>query len=659
MSLISKIIWISSFALSYLPSSALALQCESSPLPIKTRVKIQDVPGYFFKVDGTGRYITFTTAQGNRLIDLQDKKTQKDPKPIPGKIDAVFSPDGKYLFTPHHGMHAFDANKLETQPFKNNDFSSAKVGMSPQTEGVYQSLGQTENGTYTMLTDKNGASLSTVSASGGKLSFGPQKVFCKEQFGNGMMDLPMLSKDGKFLSAYNELTQSTQVFNVGSEGNCSLAMDLGFPTGKANFSFDGKQMAFHVDHFRTSGGGYFSNVDSKITKDVYVVNLEKSGTGLNTKLTPIGIAQASHTEAMGDGSYYPEFTKNGDLVYLTDKGNFFEFNVLELKKLHFVPFSSISEGINSRGTPLTLFCQEKDLPATIIHSLWLALCQTPQEANELDKDLFALNINPETCKKLIEDPRATELLRQNPVAKGITKEVLLAACPKPTAKPNEETLGSWPVQEPERARALFQKNCNSCHSVPIAYKTITANLWYYDETGTRVKSKEVQKTVTLPPLDFMNLSAQDIGAVRQALNGSGNFQMPKNGSLSSSDRDEMLIALNRQLLNPSLATQSKVNKPESVVLDFYSVMRVQELIKEADPNETLFGLRTDQEMREAHIFCRYRGEKCIQLESMFLKKLGPTPKAGTGAFDQYDRRLKSFYCSLPKDQPAFAKCTQK
>jgi hypothetical protein len=56
--------------------------------------------------------------------------------------------------------------------------------------------------------------------------------------------LPILSRDGSRLSVYNGNTATTQIYKLSMpSGHCELELDIGAPTGKGAFSFDGTYFA--------------------------------------------------------------------------------------------------------------------------------------------------------------------------------------------------------------------------------------------------------------------------------------------------------------------------------------------------------------------------------------------------------------------------------
>ena len=58
------------------------------------------------------------------------------------------------------------------------------------------------------------------------------------------LSLPILSKDGREMSARDERTGTTKVFRLGPNGACREVFDSGMQTTKATFNYDGALLAF-------------------------------------------------------------------------------------------------------------------------------------------------------------------------------------------------------------------------------------------------------------------------------------------------------------------------------------------------------------------------------------------------------------------------------
>ncbi|MBA2403450.1 MAG: PD40 domain-containing protein, partial [Bdellovibrionales bacterium] len=117
--------------------------CSLKEGPGKKIIKIDDIPGYFFKVHPDGKYLSFIGPSSNKLMNLETGAQY----PTPGNVDPVWSPDGKFLTYPdaekgslsfHHGDElinsavAGDATKSTTLP--------------SEYKGVYQSIGANGSG---------------------------------------------------------------------------------------------------------------------------------------------------------------------------------------------------------------------------------------------------------------------------------------------------------------------------------------------------------------------------------------------------------------------------------------------------------------------------------------------------------------------------------
>lgn len=96
---------------------------------------------------------------------------------------------------------------------------------------------------------------------------------------------PMLSKDGSKIGVFNVKTQTTQILYVDAKtGDCKETLngdpktriDLGRPTGKVDFSYDGKKIAFHSQGTSDTDDNRWISVPSGGTvANSYVVDLDK------------------------------------------------------------------------------------------------------------------------------------------------------------------------------------------------------------------------------------------------------------------------------------------------------------------------------------------------------------------------------------------------
>ncbi len=69
------------------------------------------------------------------------------------------------------------------------------------------------------------------------------------------LSLPIISKDGREMSARDERTGTTKVFRMLSGGRCDEVVDLGIRTSKVAWHRTGRKLVFALPRVRTRGGG--------------------------------------------------------------------------------------------------------------------------------------------------------------------------------------------------------------------------------------------------------------------------------------------------------------------------------------------------------------------------------------------------------------------
>jgi hypothetical protein len=507
--------------------------CTINPASADKTVKIQGVPGFFFKVHPDGDYITFIETEHNTLLDL----TTGQEFPTVGSIDPVWSPDGKFLTHPGGGPVKKGGKEMEGLQFYHGDeilkasIEGTHKDVKPfnsQLQGVYQSIGVKE-GKYKVITDHEGISMADFeySAEGPKQTSDVYKP-CSNIQGLGT-DLPMLSKDGRYLSAYDSNSNSTKVYKLKGK-ECDLALDLGYGTGKVSFNQDSSQISFHVDQFSEFENGYFSGVGKDKLKNVVVLNLEETSEG---KLTPASWAIASQNVRPGDGGYYPDFDKHGNLYFLEDLDNNFQMvkvspGTLEFRKMeenllfgkeHCV---SCDGGISMKS------------PYDILARMWVNVCGKEDALPMHHYRELVMAIDPLECQKMVQDFWLETL--------GISKDELLKTCPQNPPKLPQE-VGEWDPNQRLEAEGLLKAKCVACHRTPLTYEskeslTIMTGPTTYD-------FEEITLKKSMQPL---NIDELDYQVASDMLNAIMSRKMPKNDPLSDKQTKELSNYLQKRML---------------------------------------------------------------------------------------------------------------
>ncbi len=558
--------------------------CDIYDIPYKRQVKVNDLPSFFFKVHPNGEYIGYIGQKGNKLLNLNTGHEIF----LPGYIDPTFSTDGKFLIVPmskdqlasgeagsppDYSVSSSDKDDFNTaitffdfDLFVNLSLSKSirpemtkKAFQSPSivdlnNTGVYQST-SVKGSELKLLTDQDGASSSTFQTGANQQVTSvsaPQKM-CKNVL-KFKTDLPMLSKDGNFISIFNDETNTTQIYKLGENNNCELSLDLGIATGKVSFNADSSQVTFHIDRFGKPNGGYFSGVASDISKEVFVLNLDQKKNGDKTILVPTTWARASRPASLGDGSYYSDFDSNGDIHFLSDQNNYFEFVQVDQKKLNFVPFMNnvISKKKIETSDKKSIDCikiNEDAQSPFLIGLMWNKVCSKINVPNAEEVIFNFMSLDKNNCEELVKSQWGNLTLSDLQTSSGqlivrpnfssVNLRDLLAACPKskPLAPPTV-VVGAWKEKSSAEFKEVLKQKCLVCHSREIDYEKDLPVRHFYNEKNDIVKTETAIKKIKLTPFNpdaiDIKLAAKFIKAIKAT---DPKLRMPKVGSLNKEEKE--------------------------------------------------------------------------------------------------------------------------
>ena len=296
---------------------------------------------------------------------------------IPDKSDAVATPDGRYMsvpsmYTPDGYVRFYDNEVLLDHLARGEDADGVPPVFVHEHDGLkqvyYQSLGHVSSeaaggdrtDTYRMIFSgtQNATGFRMVdyrfTRTGDALSVTPSPPIplCPE-IENDLMT-PFVSKDGQYVAAYTSPVAearyasgaSLKVFRIaavdyaGGRASCEQVADLGFVAGKADFSFDGNSLTFHISNVNyltvfISGGEVFGpgkNADT-LSTDVVVARLTRDENGIIDGVD--GLQRLTTADAIGAGNYFPAFLPDGRVFYISHvrpaDGELprFEFNVVD------------------------------------------------------------------------------------------------------------------------------------------------------------------------------------------------------------------------------------------------------------------------------------------------------------------------------------------
>ena len=226
----------------------------------------------YARVSSDGRLLAYTSGRGSdRTVIVTDLYTH-DVLFAEAGMDAFFSPNDLqlvYLGYSQDGTPAVNVYDLA------NDETTRD--MAPVELGDYLSWGKSGSGDVILTIEGNYFFLRNSRAVLPHSRIPP----CP---GIGVGDRPLLSKDGRRVTTF---VQGAIV--VRNLDDCESIIDTGVQGGKADFSWDGRFVAFHT--LKPSGDGY----------EIAVIDLD-------------GRTIRTVTDLPGS-SYFPSWTKDGRLVF--------------------------------------------------------------------------------------------------------------------------------------------------------------------------------------------------------------------------------------------------------------------------------------------------------------------------------------------------------
>lgn len=367
----------------------------------------------------------------NYLYDLTTGKRIR----IPDKSDAVATPDGKYMtvpgeYTTDNYPRFYDNTVLLRHLKQGTDASDVEPVFIHEHNGLknsfYQSLGTLEStpntDVYRMIFSGTGnesgfrmADYRFETSDGALTVTASDPIPLCPEIDNDLMT-PFVSKDGQYVAAYTssvsdweyannaslKIYQITDVNYDQGFAACKEVVDFGFPAGKADFSFDGNSLTFHISNvsylavFISSGDVYGESDDPGILNtDVMVANLTRDEEGVINGFS--GVRRLTTTKDIGAGSYFPAFFPDGMLFYishpLTKPGNEprFEFQVVNPNVGH------SNENLYSDAN--TVKAAQK------IGNLWTSSCLETDNYDYAPHELpfFVYSLSAEQCRSLIDD----------------------------------------------------------------------------------------------------------------------------------------------------------------------------------------------------------------------------------------------------------------
>jgi hypothetical protein len=293
--------------------------------------------------DAKGHRVVGVTSLGkNQLYDLTAGKRLR----IPGKSDAVATPDGLYVtLPPRHGepdntlrfypalpmlesLRAGGPSSMPEAELKYKPRGSRVWNAFAQSTGILkqQQQGDSEITVYRVLFAGDASeAFRLVDVTARKrndqttLSAGAPKELC-----DGIFDAeatPALSKDARYIianaksSATDPRPKSLRIYALSEDmKRCEEKLDFGFEAGRADFAFDNSMVAFHISRDKAQAVFVADGVAPRNLTDVVVARLVKDAGGGIVDVG--GMARVTTSTLLGRGAYLPSFFPDGRLVYV-------------------------------------------------------------------------------------------------------------------------------------------------------------------------------------------------------------------------------------------------------------------------------------------------------------------------------------------------------
>ena len=317
--------------------------------PAEGEAPVDDVNWFARPVPNpAGRWIVgFASHDQNYLYDLTRGKRVK----MPDTSDAVATPDGRYItvpshYTPNHTVNFYDAATLLARLDEGRDALDVKPAFAHQGADVYdhyyQSVGvvsdSRDGGTTTTVYRMMFSGSSVKPAPGFRIV---DYTFRKTATGltvtpSTAMSLcpqitrdlatPFISKDGRHVIAHDggsegepgtlKIFEITGVDPAGQTTTCEQRVDFGFAAGKADFSYDGNRVTFHISKHSYLTPFVNGGLVAPTITDVVVADLVRDAQGRITGHG--GLARVTTSTREGVGSYFPAFFPDGRVFYVAN-----------------------------------------------------------------------------------------------------------------------------------------------------------------------------------------------------------------------------------------------------------------------------------------------------------------------------------------------------
>lgn len=274
-------------------------------------VPVDGVPSYFFKASRDGRYLGYTlfrnnTNRGdqNHLLELATGGI----KEIPGRFDPMFAHDDETMVIPLSRNSKYTCAFYDLATVLREGREANPLHVDDELVCVYQSIGLLERdkarSRFRLVSEGVGLRMRDFArdrASGVVAPVGPGKGLCA----GFNLKLPMISKNGRELGAFDLDRNSSVILSVDDDGTCAVKDVLKVWGGKMSFSYDGRYAAVHV----------FQREDRRLVTEFVEVPDDEHVANIFVFDRKTKRLRAVTQNPSGN-SLYPEFTESGTLIYI-------------------------------------------------------------------------------------------------------------------------------------------------------------------------------------------------------------------------------------------------------------------------------------------------------------------------------------------------------
>lgn len=411
--------------------------------PGEDRPPVDDVNWFARPVPHAGDdwIIGFASHDQNYMYNLTTDRRVR----IPDRSDAVATPDGRYMTVPSYYTSDSNIRFYPIAPMLDalergedaDDLEPAFIHDHPSMHRVYYQstalVSETTEGdrretVYRLMFSGTGDesqfrivdyAFGHDRASGELLDVVPSDPMAVCPAVQNDLNTPFISKDGRYVAAYTSEVAgnayapgaSLKIYEITATDpeagttTCAPVADLGFAAGKADFSFDGSMLTFHL-----SQGAYLTpfvngGLPSPTITDVMVARLTRDADGRIDGHS--GLQRLTTSLEAGVGSYFPSFFPDGRLFYIA---NAVPRDSEEPKRFHFRVVDPAGAGWRTR----TFASAEHAALWNELGTLWQRACTPelpalgaePFPLDDHERPLQPLSLSPGQCAALVQDARS-------------------------------------------------------------------------------------------------------------------------------------------------------------------------------------------------------------------------------------------------------------